>query len=679
MIGLGDPQSLGATPRPGGVNFALFSAHAEKVELCLYRNGREEAHALPERSGDIWHGFVPGIGPGAEYGYRVHGPWAPELGHRFNPAKLLVDPYARALSGPLVWDPLMQGSAITQRPDRRDSASAIARSVVSAVERPLWNRPATPWPETVLYEAHPKGLTMLHPEVPKALRGRFEALASEPILDHLRRLGVTALELLPCAAWLDDRFLVERGLRNYWGYQPVGFFAPDPRYGGREAFRTMVRGLHAAGIEVIVDVVFNHSGEGDAQGPTVSLRGIDNASYYRLAEGGRAYVNDTGTGNTLNTAHPMVLRLVTDCLRHWVEELGVDGFRFDLAATMARGASGGFEGESALISALRQDPVLSRVKLIAEPWDIGPGGYRLGAFPWPFSEWNDRYRDGVRRFWRRDPGQMADLARRIAGSAEIFDHGGRTAAASVNFITAHDGFTLRDLVSYAEKRNEANGEGNRDGHNANHSEALPEAEKPARMRALLATLMVSQGTPMLLAGDELGNSQQGNNNAYAQDNPMGWIDWPGADRELTAFVARLAAIRRAHPVLRQRRFLHARVRAQDGMRDLIWRLPSGAEPRAQDWTDGQARCLCMELRGAAEGPEGEAAREAVFVICNAGESVEVQLPEGDWRQVLDSAAPDRPEAAHDAPSTCVAPQSVQLFTRPISLRSQHDDFSDETL
>ncbi|HEY0276105.1 MAG TPA: glycogen debranching protein GlgX, partial [Paenirhodobacter sp.] len=634
---------------------------------CLFHDDREDRFFLPERAGDVWHGFVPGIGAGVGYGYRVHGPWAPDLGHRFNPAKLLIDPYARALSAPLRWDPLMQGGIGTNRPDTLDSVPVMPCSVVCATERPCWTRPATPLARTVIYEAHPKGLTMRHPGVPEALRGRYEGLASDAILAHLQSLGVTALELLPCAAFIDDRFLVEKGLVNYWGYQPVGFFAPDPRYGGPEAFRTMVRGLHDAGIEVLIDVVFNHSGEGDGLGPTLSMRGIDNASYYRMAEGGRAYVNVTGTGNTLNTAHPYVLRLVTDCLRHWVEELGVDGFRFDLAATMGRDATGAFTPEAALLSAIRQDPVLRGVKLITEPWDIGAGGYQLGGFPWPFSEWNDRFRDGVRRFWRRDQGQMPELARRLAGSAEIFDRGGRSAGASVNFLTAHDGFTLHDVVSYNEKNNAANGEGNRDGHNSNHSEALPDpAEKAARKRAMLATLMVSQGVPMILAGDEIGNSQAGNNNAYAQDNEIGWVNWTGADLDLAAFVGRMAAIRRAHPVLRQRRFLHAKVRQQDGIRDLIWRLPSGEEPSSQDWLDPEARCLCVEIRGAAEGPEGEAARTAVFVICNAGPMVEVSLPEGNWRLLADSHDPARPETDHDAATSCVAAQSVQLFARPIT-------------
>jgi len=670
-ITAGRPEPLGATPCAEGVNFALFSAHAEKVELCLFEGGQETRLTLPERTGDIWHGFVEGVSEGAEYGYRVHGPWAPDLGHRFNPAKLLLDPYARELTGRLHWDALMQGGTGATRPDRRDSASVMPRARVLAPDRPVWARPCTPWSETVIYEAHPRGLTMTHAEVPEALRGRYEGLACEPVIAHLKRLGVTALELLPVAAFHDDRFLVEQGLSNYWGYQPVGFMAPEPRYGGREGFRRMVRALHAAGIEVILDVVFNHSGEGDGTGPTLSLRGIDNAAYYRLAEGGRAYVNDTGTGNTLDLSHPFVLRMVMDALRLWVEEMGVDGFRFDLAATLVRGASGAFDLHSCFLATIRQDPVLNRVKLIAEPWDIGPGGYQLGAFPHPFVEWNDRFRDGMRRFWRGDTGQMPELARRIAGSAEIFDHAGRPATTSVNFLTAHDGFTLQDLVAYNEKRNEANGEGNRDGHNANYSQALDDpAAQGARKRALLASLLLSQGVPMLLAGDEVGNSQRGNNNAYAQDNEIGWVDWSDPDQDLADFVAHLVQIRRAHPVLRQRRFLHANTRRQDGMRDLIWRLPSGAEPGAQDWHDAQARCLCAEIRGAAEGPEGEAAREACFLICNAGGPVEVQLPPGRWMRLVDSAQTGAHEAVEAGATACVAAQSVQLFTRPTAAQEQ---------
>jgi len=664
-IEAGHAETLGAVPERDGVNFAVFSSQAEKVELCLFEGGQETRLVLPERSGDIWHGFVPGLQVGAEYGFRVHGPWAPDLGHRFNPSKLVIDPYARALTGPLRWDPLLQGSIGSGRPDRRDSAPAVPRGIVCDVEKPLWERPATPWNESIIYEAHVRGLTMMHPGVPLPLRGRYEAIACPAIVEHLQRLGVTAIELLPCIAFIDDRFLIEKGLSNYWGYQPISFFAPEPRYGGRESFRAMVRGLHAAGIEVLLDVVYNHTGEGDGAGPVLSHRGFDNAAYYRLAEGGRAFVNDTGTGNTLNLAHPMVLRMVTDSLRYWVEEMGVDGFRFDLAATMGREASGQFGAWAPLLSAIRQDPVLNRAKLIAEPWDIGPGGYQLGNFPHPFTEWNDRYRDGVRQFWRGDAGQMPELARRISGSAEIFDNRGRPATSSINFLTAHDGFTLHDLVSYNEKHNEANGEGNRDGHNSNFSQALTSGSaKSARKRAMLATLMVSQGVPMLLAGDEIGNSQAGNNNAYAQDNPIGWVEWGAGDAELLAFVTRLIALRKAHRVVRQRHFLHARMREQDGIRDLIWRLPSGEEPTAQDWHNVQTRCLCVEIRGAAEGPEGAVDSEAIFAVFNAGDTArEVHLPEGTWQRVLDTDAPEAPETAQRRPVATAAPQSVLIFIR----------------
>ncbi len=670
LSGRADP--LGAQATPEGVNFALFSAHAERVDLCLFGpEGIETRLALPERAGDVWHGFVPGLRPGAAYGYRVHGPWAPEIGHRFNPAKLLIDPYARALDAPLRWHAAMQGSDGAAA-DRVDSAPHCPKALVVAAEpAPTWQRPAHPWDDSVIYEAHVKGLTAAHPEVPRDLRGRFTGLASDPVLRHLNRLGVTAIELLPVQAFLDDRFVLERGLSNYWGYQPIGFFAPDPRYGTAEAFRAMVRRFHAAGIEVILDVVYNHSGEGDGLGPTLAFRGLDNASYYRLAEGGRSYVNDTGTGNTLNLGQPMVLRMVMDSLRHWVTEMGVDGFRFDLAATLARGKRGSFSAGSAFLAALRQDPVLAAVKLIAEPWDIGPGGYQLGAFPYPMREWNDRFRDGVRRFWRGDGGMMPDLARRITGSAEVFDHSGRPATASVNFITAHDGFTLQDLVSYSEKQNVANGENNHDGHSQNYAAAVVGAEaQGARKRAMLATLMLAQGTPMLLAGDEIGNSQGGNNNAYAQDNPTGWVTWAAADAALARFVARLVALRAAHPVLRQRRFLHSKLRRQDQLRDLIWRLPDGQEPSAQDWHDVQRRCLAAEIRGAAEGPQGAAAHEAIFVIFNAGGETSVTLPPGHWRQLLDTARPEAPAQDHHPASTAMAAQSVQVFSSPAGRLSE---------
>ncbi|KEP71513.1 glycogen debranching protein [Thioclava dalianensis] len=661
-IEAGQAGPLGATLSADGVNFAVTSEHAERIELCLFEGEHQHVLDLPRRSGPVWHGFVPGLREGARYGFRAHGPWAPEEGHRFNPAKLLIDPYARALDAPPVWQAAMAPGKT--RPDPRDSGPVMPKSIVCAAAHPDWQRPGHAWQDSVIYEAHPKGLTMEHPDIPEVLRGTWEGLASDPILAHLNGLGVTAIELLPSCAFIDDKFLVEKGLRNYWGYQPVGFFAPEPRYCGsdpRGEFQRMVQRFHGAGIEVILDVVFNHTGEGDARGPVLSLRGLDNASYYRLTERG-AFINETGTGNTLDLSNPLCLRLVMDCLRYWVTEMGVDGFRFDLASTLARGVSGAVEPRSAFLSAVTQDPVLSGVKLIAEPWDIGPGGYFLGGFPHPFCEWNDRFRDDLRKFWRGDAAMAGDLARRVAGSAEIFDHHGRLATASVNFLTAHDGFTLQDLVSYDEKKNEANGEGNRDGHGENHSQALSDPEaQAARKRALLASLLLSQGVPMLLAGDELGNSQGGNNNAYAQDNAIGWVNWREADAGLIAFTRRLIALRAAHPVLRQTRFLHALQRAQDGLRDLVWRLPSGEEPSPSEWNDPELRCIGVEIRGAAEGLSQEAGDTALYLLFNAGAACEARLPPGDWALELDTADPGGTEPPKTALSTCLAAQSVQLF------------------
>jgi glycogen operon protein len=662
------------------VNFAVFSAHAELIELCLFSDdGRREVARLPfrERDGDIWHLHVAGLTVGTLYGLRAHGPHAPERGHRFNPHKLLIDPYARGLSGRLRWSDALMGYRIGSPRgdlsyDTRDSAFAVPKSVVTDPTF-TWGddrAPLTPRSETLIYEAHVKALTALHPQVDKGLRGSFLALASEPVIAHLQALGVTAVELMPVQAFVDDRFLVARGLRNHWGYQTIGFFAPEPRYLTRGALwemQTMVRRLHAAGIEVILDVVYNHTGEGDEWGPTLSLRGLDNASYYRLTNGGRHYVNDTGTGNTLNLAHPMVLRMVMDSLRYWVEQVHVDGFRFDLATVLGREAQG-FDPNGGFFDAIRQDPVLARVKLIAEPWDIGPGGYQLGAYPHPFHEWNDRFRDGVRRFWRGDAGLTRDLAARLLGSAERFDHSGRAATSSVNFVTAHDGFTLEDLVSYTVRRNWANGEENRDGHHENHSDNLgvegPSADpairaaRDLRKRNLLATLMLSQGVPMLLAGDELGHSQGGNNNAYAQDNATTWLDWGQGDAALLRFVRRLAGLRRELAVLRQRRFLHGRARPADGLADVIWRRADGSVPRGEDWHDPAFRCLCVELRMAAETPDPGA--PAVYAVFNAGPAVALRLPDTapGWECVLDTT---RPEDATPATPAEAPAQAVLLF------------------
>lgn len=680
----GQPWPMGATLTGDGVNFAVFSAHAELIELCLFSpDGRKELSRLPmrDRDGDIWHIHVGGLTAGCVYGFRAHGPYEPERGHRFNPHKLLLDPYARALEGRLKWSDALMGYKVGSPKgdlslDTRDSAFAVPKAVVADPSFG-WGAdaaPRIPRAETVIAEAHVRGLTRRHPGVEKGLRGTYLGLASDAVLEHLTRIGVTTVELLPIHAFVDERFITARGLRNHWGYNSLAFFAPEPRYMGRNGglweVQTMVRRLHSAGIEVILDVVYNHSAEGDEWGPTLSFRGLDNASYYRLTEGGRRYANDAGTGNTLDLTRPMVLRMVMDSLRYWVEHVHVDGFRFDLATVLGREAHG-FDPQGGFFDAIRQDPVLSRVKLIAEPWDIGPGGYQLGAYPHPFLEWNDRFRDGVRRYWRGDAGMTRDLAARLLGSAEKFDHSGRAATSSVNYITSHDGFTLEDLVSYTVKRNWANGEENRDGHSENHSDNLGVegptddaavlAARALRKRNLLATLFLSQGVPMLLAGDEIGQSQGGNNNAYAQDNELSWLDWPNADRDLTAFVARLAAIRRAHPVLRQRRFLHARARPSDGLRDVIWRRADGSEPSPQDWHDPAFRCLCVELRMAAEG--GDPGAEAIFAVFNCGPAAALVLPDTapGWELILDTTRPGLTEG----PPPAAAPAHSVLLMRSL--------------
>ena len=678
----GRPWPLGATPDEGGVNFAVFSAHAHFIELCLFtEDGRRETARIlmTERDGDIWHIRVEGMKAGQLYGLRAHGPYEPEAGHRFNPHKLLLDPYAKAWDGRLKWSDALMGYKIGSARgdlsyDTRDSAFAVPKSVV-VDERalpPLPPGPGTPMAESLIYEAHVKGLTMRHPMVPQQLRGCYAGLSHPAVIDHLVKLGVTAVELLPVQGFFDDRFLVAKGLTNYWGYNTMGFFTPEPRYSarpGRGEFREMVWRLHQAGIEVILDVVYNHTGEGDELGPTLSFRGLDNASYYRLAGGGRHYMNDSGTGNSLNLTHPMVLRMVMDSLRHWVTHFGVDGFRFDLATSMGREVHG-FDGGAGFFDALRQDPVLARVKLTAEPWDIGPGGYQMGGFPHPFSEWNDKFRDGVRRFWRGDAGMTAELGRRLLGSAENFDHHGRPATASLNFVTAHDGFTLQDLVSYTVKRNLANGEDNRDGHSENHSDNLGHegatddsrimAARALRKRNILATLMLAQGTPMILAGDEIGHSQGGNNNAYAQDNEVTWIDWASADGALAGFVGRLAAIRAAHPVLRQRHFLHARKRHNEGLPDVIWRRADGAAPQAFEWHDPAFRCLCAELRMAAQGPEAD---DVIFAVFNTGPEQALTLPDTvpAWKLILDTTRPDLVPQPAGAGQTVPA-NAVLVFT-----------------
>ncbi|EAR52511.1 glycogen debranching enzyme [Oceanicola granulosus HTCC2516] len=680
---------MGATFDGDGVNFAVFSQHAQRIALCLFdEDGRETLNInLPERSGHVWHGYIPGLRPGQLYGYRAHGPYRPDEGHRFNAHKLLLDPYARRLHGKLTWDGSLFGYDVDARHadltfDTRDSAAHMPRCVVVEEDDGFdWqgDRPLeTPMEETVIYEAHVKGLTMLKPGLEQ--RGTYAALASDPMLEHLTKLGITAIQLLPIHAFLDDEHLLEKGLVNYWGYQTIGFFAPDPRYLSGDDLREikeMVRRFHAAGIEVILDVVYNHTGEGNHLGPTLSFRGLDNRSYYRLAESPRYYFNDSGTGNSLNVAHPMVLRMVLDSLRHWVETYHVDGFRFDLATSMGR-TEHGFDRDAPFFQAIAQDPVLSRVKLTGEPWDVGPGGYQLGAFPNPWCEHNDKYRDEVRSFWRGDADRVRALSARVAGSAMHFDHDGRAASASVNFLSCHDGFTLMDTVSYNHKHNEANGENNADGHDHNASDNCG-VEGPTddpdileararRRRNMLATLLLSQGTPMLLAGDELGNSQGGNNNAYCQDNEIGWVTWDGADPAFLDFARQIIHFRRTHPTLRQKRFLHARERLFDGVPDLFWRNRDGSEMTDADWTDPDRRHLIAELRTASGTPAYANVSYAIMAIFNVGGALTVTLPppkEGwTWIRELDTADPSLGPFAVTKPLKVHANSVVALILRP---------------
>ena len=673
----GRPNPLGATWDGEGTNFALYSANATRVELCLFaaQSGREIARVdLPERTNEVWHIYLTGIRPGTLYGYRVHGPYEPEQGHRFNPNKLLIDPYAKALSGRFSWSDALMGYRVGSGRedlsfDRRDSAFAVPKSVV--VDPAFtWNgdvRPGTSWRDTVIYETNVKGATMLRGDVPQTERGRFLGLAAPAMLDHLVKLGITAVELLPVHAFVDERFLVERDLVNFWGYNSIGFFAPDPRYltGGDIAeFQHMVRRFHSAGIEVLLDVVYNHTAEGNQLGPTLSFRGIDNANYYRLsADEPRYYVDHTGCGNTLNTNHPRVIQLVLDSLRYWVEMMHVDGFRFDLASVLGRTDSG-YDPNAPLLTAMRQDPVLSRVKLIAEPWDLGPGGYQLGAFPPGFGEWNDRYRDTIRRFWRGDSGVTPEFAARLLGSAEFFDKRGRRPSSTINHIAAHDGFSLADLVSYSAKKNLANGENNRDGHGENFSAnngVEGETEDPAilarrrrQMRNMIMTVLLSQGTPMLLAGDEVANTQFGNNNAYCQDNETGWIIWPeleGAECDFKRFVGNLLAFRREHAVLRQSRFLHGRSR-DDGEPDIRWLTPEGGEPTDRNWGNADWRCLGLLLRASAEAADYEKSDDSLFIIFNANaDDHTFKIPEARagylWREVVSSVTDDgTPDVVH---------------------------------
>ncbi|MDX1500409.1 MAG: glycogen debranching protein GlgX [Woeseiaceae bacterium] len=620
MIEPGNPLPLGATADADGVNFAVRSSVATAVELCLFDAAHEQVATfeLPARSDDVWHGYLPRVGPGQRYGYRVHGEWRPESGLRANPHKLLLDPYARALSGRFEWNDAVFDyvpGAETPRMNTTDSAAFVPLGVVRSADKPLPRRPAVPWAETIFYEANVRGYTMRHPALAEAERGKFAGMKNGAVLDYLQALGVTSIELLPVHAFIDEHHLVRRGLKNFWGYNPIAFFAPDPRYGDRDPvaeFRDMVAALHDAGFEVILDVVYNHTAEGDFRGPTLSLRGFDNLAYYRtepLDPG--SYVNDTGCGNTLNADHPAVQQLVLDSLRYWHQTMGVDGFRFDLAPVLGRHAHG-FSAAHPLLTAISDAPALAGAKLVAEPWDPGPGGYQLGRFPGRWAEWNDQYRDAVRRFWRGDSGAAPDLGRALRGSAEIFEPSGRKPVASVNLVTSHDGFTLADVVSYEQRHNEANGEDNRDGHAHNFSRNHgvegptddPEITAIRRRQRLnlLATLVLSQGTPLLLAGDELGNSQHGNNNAYAQDNETGWIDWSGAARD-PAFldaVRALLNLRRRTPLVHLPDYVHGRLDLGGNEVRIEWRQPSGAAMRESDWESGRALAMLIEERAGAD-------------------------------------------------------------------------------
>ncbi len=661
----GSPSPLGATWDGRGVNFALFSAHAEKVELCLFdANGRKEVErvVLPEYTNQVWHGYLVDLHPGQLYGYRVHGPYEPRAGHRFNPNKLLIDPYARAIDGALLLADAHFGyrrdsSRGDLSFDRRDSARITpkCRVVETAFTWGPERLPNVPWSRSVVYELHVKGFTKLHPEVPKSQRGTFAGLGSEPVIEHLVKLGVTAVELLPIHPIIDEQHLVHRDLRNYWGYSSVNFFAADARFFGRERvreFKSMVANLHAAGIEVILDVVYNHTGEGNEFGPTVSFRGIDNASYYLLDGDRRRYADVTGCGNSLNLTHPRVLQMVMDSLRFWVQEMHVDGFRFDLTTTLGREAHG-FDPRSGFFDAVMQDPTLSQVKLIAEPWDVGYGGYQLGNYPPGWAEWNDRYRDTVRRFWRGDAGLIGEVASRLTGSADLFQRHGRRPWSSVNFITAHDGFTLHDLVSYQQKHNLANGEDNRDGTDNNNSwncgvegpsdDPHVRALRARQKRNFLATVLLSQGTPMITAGDEFGRTQRGNNNAYCQDNELSWVNWEQRDEDdlaLTDFAATLLAIRRDHPVFRRAKFLTGREADGRGLKDVTWYSSAGHEMDDADWHRPNAHVLGARMFALAADPKGEA--ELFMVLMNGGGGdVSFVLPEPKlsqrWQVIFDTA------------------------------------------
>jgi isoamylase len=685
-LSAGTSSRLGASWDGRGTNFALFSATAHRVELCLFDSqGRRELERveLPERTEDVWHGYLNDISPGQLYGYRVHGPYEPEHGHRFNANKLLLDPYARRLAGRLVWSDAhfayRTGSAREDLSfDRRDNARGMPKSVV-VDETFNWGRrearPSIPWEDTIIYEAHVKGLTQTRQDVPSALRGTYRGLSSPTMIDHLKRLGVTTIELLPIHGLVDDRRLVEQKLLNYWGYNSLSFFAPDPRYGQDnplDAFRTTVARLHDAGMEVILDVVYNHTAEGNHLGPTLSFRGIDNSSYYWLMpDNPRFYDDFTGCGSSVNLTHPRVLQMVMDSLRYWVEVCHVDGFRFDLATTLARSA-GGFDRSSGFLTAIRQDPVLASVKLVAEPWDLGMGGYQVGAFPSQWSEWNDRYRSILRRYWSGEGNLIGEVSRRMTGSSDLFNHDHRATRAGINHITVHDGFTLADLFSYNEKHNEANGEDNRDGSSDNHSNNCG-VEGPTDDVAILALrrqlrknqlacLLLAQGVPLILAGDEVSNTQHGNNNAYCQDNETGWIGWEALGRkgeDLTDFVGHLTALRRRFAQIRSQRWLDGR--RADGSYGVLWLTPQAEEMTELDWNFPEGRFLAYVLSSVEPGAA------AIFIVLNAAsEAIAFKLPDlpeyRNWQQVLNTAEEEQtPASSASGDEIHAPPRSVMAF------------------
>ncbi|MFF0425723.1 glycogen debranching protein GlgX [Streptomyces sp. NPDC004520] len=700
----GQAYPLGATYDGAGTNFAVFSEAAHRIELCLlHDDGSETAVELRETDAFVRHAYLPGVMPGQRYGFRVHGPYAPERGLRCNAAKLLLDPYARAVSGQVKWGEAVYGYPFG-RPDARNDLDSGPHTMTSVVVNPYFDwgddrRPRTEYHHTVIYEAHVKGLTMLHPDLPEELRGTYAGLAHPSVIGHLKELGVTALELMPVHQFVNDHRLVDAGLSNYWGYNTIGFFAPHNAYAswgdrGQQVleFKSAVRALHQAGIEVILDVVYNHTAEGNHLGPTLSMRGLDNPSYYRLADDPRYYTDTTGTGNSLLMRSPHVLQLIMDSLRYWVTEMHVDGFRFDLAATLARQFHE-VDRLSSFFDLVQQDPVVSQVKLIAEPWDVGEGGYQVGNFPPLWTEWNGKYRDCVRDLWRGEPRTLAEFASRLTGSSDLYQDDGRRPLASVNFVTCHDGFTLRDLVSYNDKHNEANGEGNRDGESYNRSwncgvegetEDVGIAELRARQtRNFLATLMLSQGVPMLSHGDEFGRTQGGNNNAYCQDNEVSWVRWPKENSEAEAtllrFTRAMVRLRREHPVFRRRRFFHGRPveGTHDELTDIAWFTPEGEEMTSRDWQAAHAQALTVFLNGNAisePGPQGERIADDSFLLMFNASSKELEFAVPDshgrcWRMVVDTSDPEGmppqegPEITAGERVT-LAPLSLTVLRRP---------------